>query len=121
MELNGADEFIELVNDKAKNELLKKIVKTNGEELQKKMVNNTKYFTGHTDSKGVFRKPTGATKKSITGVWNPMAISFIAGPGTHYSPYVNFGTRFMTKRPFVTDAFNAQKEIFKRDLERASK
>ena len=42
----------------------------------------------------------------------------IVKPGTNYSPYVEYGTRKMSAQPFVRPAYNAQKEIFKQDLDK---
>lgn len=121
MEIKGVDVLKQVLIDKQKLEVLKKTIHVNGQEMQRKMVQNTKYFTGYTDSSGKFKRPTGATKRSITGQQSNFGMTYKAGPKTHYSLYVNFGTRYMSPRPFVTDAFNAQKEIFKRDLDRLVK
>jgi len=39
------------------------------------------------------------------------------GPTTDYSPYVEYGTRFMRAEPAVRPAFEEQVPIFKQDME----
>ena len=92
------------------------IVKKNGSNMQKKAVRNSpvgtpestgkkKYKGGHLkDSNFLEIKDGGLTAR----VYNT----------AEYSGYVNFGTRLMDARPFMTDAFNEQKEKFKADLKK---
>lgn len=114
VKLGGSDELIKMMKEKQKLTEFKKVVERNGKAMEQKMIDNTSYFTGWYDSSGRYHPPTGATKKSISG--KMYGLSYITGPTTYYSPYVNFGTSKMTPRPFVTDAFNSQKEIYKREL-----
>ncbi|PCS15925.1 hypothetical protein RU91_GL000762 [Lactococcus lactis subsp. lactis] len=44
-----------------------------------------------------------------------------AGPHTDYSAYVEYGTRFQSAQPFVKPAYNEQKGLFIKDLERLLK
>ena len=39
-------------------------------------------------------------------------------PTTKYSPYVEYGTRFMDKQPFVKPAFQKVKKEFVNDLKK---
>lgn len=92
------------------------IVKKNGSNMQRKAVRNSpvgtpestgkkKYKGGHLkDSNFLEIKDGGLTAR----VYNT----------AEYSGYVNFGTRLMDARPFMTDAFNEQKEKFKADLKK---
>lgn len=114
--LKGADEIAKQLKNKKDLLELKKVVKENGLALEQKMIDNTSYFTGWYDSSGRYHAPTGATKKSIAGVLSSTGLEYMTGPTTYYSPYVNFGTSKMSPRPFVTDAFNSQKEIYKKEL-----
>lgn len=99
-------------------DLAKQVVKTNGAEMQRKMVENTSLFTGSHRSDGsvIPGTPTGATKRSITGGFEDNGLTYRGGPTTAYAMYPNFGTRFMRARPFVTNAFNDQKMIFISDM-----
>lgn len=38
-------------------------------------------------------------------------------PGTHYAGYLERGTRFMSKQPFILPALKEQKVKFRKDLE----
>ena len=40
---------------------------------------------------------------------------------TDYSAYVEYGTRFQSAQPFVKPAYNVQKGVFIKDLERLLK
>ena len=39
-------------------------------------------------------------------------------PGTEYSPYLEYGTRFMEAQPFVHPALEAQEGQFKSDMKK---
>ena len=41
-----------------------------------------------------------------------------SGPTTEYSPYVEYGTRFMDAQPFVRPALEEQASKFKRDMQK---
>ncbi|WP_313631363.1 HK97-gp10 family putative phage morphogenesis protein [Enterococcus devriesei] len=41
--------------------------------------------------------------------------------GAEYSPYPEYGTRFMAAQPFMGPAYREQKEKFKRDMQRLVK
>lgn len=114
VKLGGSKELIRAMKKKQNLSGLKEVVERNGIAMEQKMIENTSYFTGWYDSSGRYHAPTGATKESIAGIMS--GFNYITGPTTYYSPYVNFGTSKMSPRPFVTDAFNAQKEIFKKEL-----
>lgn len=43
------------------------------------------------------------------------------GPTTDYSPYVEYGTRFMQAEPFVKPSWEEQKELFKKDMDKLVK
>lgn len=97
------------------------IVKRNGADLSDKTKNNmSRVYTGHYEwkkGKGrVFVKPTGATSKSVTIQIRNGGYSASVGAHTKYSPYLEYGTRFMTKRPALIPAFRTQGQIFIKDL-----
>lgn len=89
--------------------LAKDTVRINTEEMREKMVRNADFKQGY---------QTGDTKRSIDHTFSDNGLTGEAGATTEYSPYVNYGTRFMSAQPFVTDAFNEQKEKFKRDMQK---
>ena len=95
---------------------VKDVVKLNTSELQTGMQRKAS-FKGHWEGKK-FIKPTGATKRSITLEMKKGGLVGVVAPQTHYSPYLEYGTRFMTAQPFVKPAFFVQKHKFIKDLSR---
>ena len=57
---------------------------------------------------------TGFLKGSIT--LNIGGLEGSTDVGAHYGGYVNNGTRFMGARPFLTNAFELQRENFRREM-----
>ncbi|MCT0038683.1 MULTISPECIES: HK97-gp10 family putative phage morphogenesis protein [Lactococcus] len=64
---------------------------------------------------------TGYMKRSIKMELTEGGFSGQAGPHTDYSAYVEYGTRFQSAQPFVKPAYNEQKGLFIKDLERLLK
>ena len=64
---------------------------------------------------------TGYMKRSIKMELTEGGSSGQAGPHTDYSAYVEYGTRFQSAQPFVKPAYNEQKGVFIKDLERLIK
>lgn len=100
---------------------VKKVVRHNGAELQRKMVKNAD-FRGHYEWKpGVGKvkvSPTGETKRSIGLEITDGGLTAESGPETEYAPYVEWGTRFMEAQPFIRPAFEKQKKEFQNDLKK---
>lgn len=86
----------------------KNVVKNNTAQLQEKMVRNAVFEKGYS---------TGQTRRSINIEIVDDGMTGKVGPGTEYSPYVEYGTRKMQAQPFVRPAYNEQKEKFKADLD----
>ena len=94
------------------------IIKTNASEMNENMKRQTQVkFTGHYKN-GKLVKPTGATKRSITTSYNLNGWQSTTGPGTSYSPFLIYGTRYMAKRDFFRPAFRVQRIKFKKDMQR---
>lgn len=91
---------------------VKKLVRTNGAQLQNKMVR-----------KADFKKEyqTGTTKRSIVSNIKDGGLTVEVGPTTEYSPYLEFGTRFMEAQPFVRPALDEQKKEFVKDFKKLTK
>lgn len=101
--------------EKCKNpEAIKTIVQKNGDELNREMKSNTK---------SAFRKgyATGQTGSSINTVMKDSGYTAEVGPTTDYASYVEYGTRYMSKEPFVKPAYTAQAAKFKADLDKVVK
>ena len=50
---------------------------------------------------------TGATKNSIQQYPSDGGLVVAIGPSTSYAPYLEFGTRFMSARPYMTPALES--------------
>ncbi|CRH92949.1 phage protein%2C HK97 gp10 family [Chlamydia trachomatis] len=112
MTWKGLSSLEKKLGDMKKLAAAKAIVKQNTAELQKKMVKGAVFDKGYS---------TGQTRRSINLELKDDNMTGIVKPGTNYSPYVEYGTRKMSAQPFVRPAYNAQKEIFKQDLNKLVK
>lgn len=84
---------------------VKKVVRHNGAEMQTKAMQNAPV-------------DTGTLKRSIGLEMTDGGLTAEVTPAAEYAPYVELGTRFMEAEPFVKPAFDAQKEIFKKDMKK---
>lgn len=107
---------------------VKQIVAKYGANLQSTTMSNMdRAYTGHWEwkkGKGrVFVKPTGATKRSVTLRVNEFKTKTKAEvqPRTKYFPYLEYGTRFMARRPTLGPAFSKVEPQFRGDLEKLFK
>lgn len=93
---------------------VKKIVKTNGAEMQAETQRNAN-FKGHYEGKK-FVPPTGALRRSIGLEITDGGMTAEVEPHTEYAPYVEFGTRFMNAQPYMKPAFKKQSKQFRKDM-----
>ena len=114
LEIKGLDKLEKSLKENATMSDVKKVVKHHGSQLQRVMQANAD-FKGHYEGKN-FVSPTGATKRSIGLEITNGGFNAEVAPETEYSPYLEYGTRFMDAQPFVKPSYYAQKEKFKRDL-----
>lgn len=88
---------------------VRRVITHNGQQLQSKMQRKADFAKGY---------QTGQTKRSIglefCDGWKTAEVE----PTTEYSPYLEYGTRFMDAQPFVKPAFDEQKEKFKKDMDK---
>lgn len=91
---------------------VKRVVRHNGSQLQGKMQSKADFKKGY---------QTGTTKRSIGIEIKDGGFTAEVGPETEYSPYLEYGTRYMEAQPFVKPAHEEQKEKFKSDMERLVK
>jgi len=121
VEMKGWDKLEKQLKDNCKMRDVARVVKHNGAELTRKMMREAE-FKGHYEwEKGtgeVWKEPTGATKDSIRGEIQDGGFTAVVEPGTHYSPYLEYGTRFMDAQPFVRPAYNEQVVKFKSDMKK---
>lgn len=124
-EFRGLDKLQQKLKTVAKMQEVEQLVEKHGAEMQKKAIKNAERFRGHYEGRGTkkhFVKPTGATKRSISVNSSKLdRFKYRVAPGTEYAVYVELGTRKMSAQPFIKPAFDQQKELFKRDLERLVK
>lgn len=120
-ELKGLDKLQAKLQRIAKMEEVERIVEKNGVAMLEKAIKNTEKFRGHYRGKKLI-KPTGATKRSLSENSSKLEkFKYRVAPGTDYAAYVELGTRKMSAQPFIKPAFDDQKKLFKRDLERLVK
>ena len=112
IKIEGLDKLEKKLKDNVKLDDVKKVVRHNGAELQTRMQSKADFKMGYA---------TGETKRSISLEIKDSGMSAEVGPETEYSPYVEYGTRFMSAQPFVRPAFNEQKEKFKSDMQKLMK
>lgn len=84
---------------------VKRVVQNNTSELNRNAQRNAPVDTGFLRRSIVMELANGGyTGKSTAGA--------------EYAPYLEYGTRFMAKQPFMGPAYRKQKAQFKTDLER---
>ena len=124
IKLEGVDELQKRLKENVQLDDVKRVVKHNGSELQKR-IKNKAVFKGHWGyerGKGrTFVKPSGATRDSVALEITDGGFAAEAGPTTEYAPYVELGTRFMQAQPFVRPAFEEQKKEFERDMKKLTR
>ena len=97
------------LKDNAQMRLVKEIVKKHGASLQQEMVKKAVFKGGYSN---------GDTRRSINILIEKGGLMTRVKPTTKYSPYVEYGTRFMDKQPFVKPAFQQIKKEFVNDLKK---
>lgn len=112
IEIRGADKLVGKLKRNANLGDVKNVVRLNGAELQRRMQRNANFVKGY---------QTGATKRSIKYTSQDRGFTAKVAPGTEYSPYLEYGTRFMDAQPFVGPSWRKQKEKFKKDMKRLMK
>lgn len=112
LKVDGLKELQKALKDNVTMDDVKRVVRQNGSELQRKMQNEADFTRGYA---------TGATKRSIGLEYKDGGFTAEVEPKTEYAPYLEYGTRFMDAQPFVKPAYNEQKEQFKKDMQRLVK
>ena len=91
---------------------VKKVVRMNGMGLQQKIQDNADFKKGY---------QTGETKRSVGLEITDGGMTAESGPTTEYSPYLEYGTRFMDAQPFVKPALDEQEAKFQVDMKKLVK
>ena len=109
IKIDGLKQLEKALKDNATMDDVKRVVRTNGSQLQRAMQQNADFTRGYA---------TGTTKRSIGLEIVDNGFTAEVKPKTEYSPYLEYGTRFMTAQPFVRPAYNEQKLKFKSDMDK---
>ena len=103
----GDKKLMRKLNRMSKMKEAKAIVKDNTTQLQGKMMSNAIFTKGYS---------IGKTKGSIAIGFENGGLTGTVEPKTKYSPYLEFGTRFMSSQPFVGISFHQQIGTFYNDM-----
>lgn len=109
LKVTGLKEIQKKLKDNVTLDDVKRVVRKHGADLQDLVQDNAEFSKGY---------QTGATKGSVGLKISDGGMTATVEPGTEYSPYLEYGTRFMEAQPFVKPSHNVQKEKFKRDLQK---
>lgn len=103
LEYKGIDHLVRHLKKAATMETVKVVVKSNTAEMNEKMQRGAPVDTGY-------------LRRSINMRLLEAGFSGVVGPTANYAPYLEYGTRYMSARPFVRQAFNYQKVKFMAEM-----
>lgn len=112
IKVEGLEKLQKALKENVTMDDVKKVVRHHGSELQKKMQSKADFKKGY---------QTGTTKRSIGLEITDGGFQAEVEPKTEYSPYLEYGTRFMEAQPFVKPALEEQKAQFKSDMQKLVK
>ncbi|HAM79599.1 HK97-gp10 family putative phage morphogenesis protein [Ornithinibacillus bavariensis] len=107
-ELRGADKLKGKLKRNANLDDVKRTVQLNGTELHRK-------------SQRFAPVDTGFLKRQIKQYSQDNGFTAKTASEAEYSGYVNYGTRYMYPRPFMTNAYYEQRQKFIQDMKRLMK
>lgn len=108
IKVTGFDELQTKLKKNVQMSDVKKVVRKNGSELQKKAKKNAPVDSGDLQESIMLElRDSGKTAE--------------VEPTVDYGAYVELGTRFMTAQPYLKPAFNEQKEKFKQDMRKLAR
>ena len=112
IQVKGLDKLQKALKANVTLDDVKQVVRHNGSQLQKRMQGKADFKKGY---------QTGRTKGSIGLEIKDSGFTAQVGPETDYSPYLEYGTRFMEAQPFIKPAYDEQKEKFVRDMKKLTR
>lgn len=112
LKVDGLEKLQKKLKENVTLDDVKKVVRHHGSELQQRMQDHADFSRGY---------QTGDTKRSIGLEIADGGMAAEVGPETDHSPYVEYGTRYMEAQPFVRPAFEEQKGLFKKDMQKLVK
>ena len=107
IEIEGADELVRSITKRVGRDRVNGVIRKNTIDAQRRMMRNATFVKGY---------QTGFTKRSISFNLLPLELVGEVGPGSDYSVYLEYGTRYMDAQPFVIPTRNEQAPIFLRDM-----
>jgi HK97 gp10 family phage protein len=110
--VEGLDKLQKALKENVTMDDVKRVVSHHGAKLQEGTQANADFTKGYA---------TGTTKRSIGLEFTDGGFTAAVEPGTEYSPYLEYGTRFMEAQPFVKPAYDKQKKLFKKDMDKLVK
>lgn len=112
IEIRGIDKLQKALKENVTLDDVKTVVRHNGAEMQSKIQANAEFKKGY---------QTGTTKRSVGLNITDSGMTAEVEPTTEYSPYLEYGTRFMESQPFVRPGFEDQAKQFKKDMDKLVK
>lgn len=109
LEIKGLDKLERSLKENVTMSDVKRVVRHNGSQMHQQMQANADFKKGY---------QTGTTKRSIGLEIVDGGFTAEVEPGTEYSPYLEYGTRYMDAQPFVKPAYETQKGKFKSDMQK---
>ena len=109
IKVEGLDKLQKALKENVTLDDVKRVVRQNGAELTEKMVKNAEFDKGY---------QTGTTKRSINLQILDAEMTAEVAPTTEYSPYLEYGTRYMESQSFVKPSYDAQIGQFKKDMQK---
>lgn len=111
VKFNGLDDFVGVLKDNVTMDDVKRIIKANGDRLNRYM----KEQTTHAYVKGY---STGDTAGSINTEVRDGGLTVAVGATMNYDPYVEYGTRYMSAEPILDPSLERVRPQFLGDLEK---
>ena len=111
--LNGLEDFERVLKENVTMDDVKRIVKTNGDRLNKYMKQQTTqaYVKGYS---------TGDTASSINTEPRDGGLTVAVGATMNYNPYTEYGTRYMSAEPILDPSLERVRPQFLGDLDKVT-
>lgn len=113
IKLNGLEDFVGVLKENVTMDDVKRIVKTNGDRLNRYM----KEQTTHAYVKGY---STGDTAGSITTEVRDGGLTVGVGATMLYNPYTEYGTRYMSAEPILDPSLDRVRPQYLGDLDKVT-
>lgn len=112
LKVEGLDKLQKALKEKVTLNDVKRVVRHNGSQLHKGIQRSADFKMGY---------QTGQTKRSVDLQILDGGFTADTGPTTEYSPYLEYGTRYMDAQPFIRFVYEYQKQKFKSDMKKLTR